>query len=127
MAYKSKVKIIMKKDAYEDLKKGLKALDEATAFNKNILEYADKKETPRDGIILGWDWIKWDECTDEAVEYIMNFIAELNSPHKFIRIGEGMGTETDIDIYDHEETFEDFEFIDQLGWTIDITEHILEK
>ena len=127
MGYRSNVKIIMKKRDYERLKSELARLNEETAYNKDILDYAEKKETPQDGIILTWNYIKWDEDTDEAIEYIMNYLSESGDPHRYIRIGEGYGTDTDIDDYDHYADMEDLDFINQIGWKIEFTEHILEK
>ena len=127
MSYRSDVRIIMKKRDYERLKDELAELDENIVRNKDILEYAETKNTPQDGIILIWNYVKWDEYADDAIECIMSFLENLRSPYRYVRIGEGFGTETDIDEYDHYENAEDLDFINQIGWKIEFTEHILEK
>ena len=127
MSYRSDVRIIMKKRDYERLKDELTELDENIVRNKDILEYAETKNTPQDGIILIWNYVKWDEYADDAIECIMSFLENLRSPYRYVRIGEGFGTETDIDEYDHYENAEDLDFINQIGWKIEFTEHILEK
>ena len=127
MAYRSNVKIVMKKSDFVDLLFKMDELNEETAYNKDLLDYAEKKDTPQDGIILSWDYIKWDESTDEAIEFLMNYLSELRTPYRFIRIGEGYGTDTDIDVYDHYEKIEDLDFINQIEWRLDITEHLLDE
>ena len=127
MAYRSDVKIVMKKADFVDLLFKMDELNEETAYNKDLLDYAEQKDTPQNGVILSWDYIKWDESTDEAVEYIMNYLSELKSPYRFIRIGEGYGTDTDIEEYDHYEDVKDLDFINQINWRLDITEHIIEE
>ena len=127
MSYRSDVKIIMKKRDYKRMRRGLKQLDSAAAYDKDILKWAKKEKTPCQGVILTWNYIKWDECISEAQEYIMNYLSELRTPHKFIRIGEGYRTDTDIEEFDHYETFDDMMFINQIDWTVQFTQQLLKK
>lgn len=128
MGYRSDVKLIMKKSDYKRMRKGLlKNKELETPYCKQLLKYATKQKTPQAGVILTWKYIKWDECTNDAIEYVMNYISELRTPYRFIRIGEGAGTETDIESFDHFESEEDYRFINQIDWHIDFTERILKK
>lgn len=96
MSYCSNVRITINAQDFEDLKKGLAQLDRETAYNKDIiLNKAIITPVGYGCLLLKWDFEKWDEATDEAVEYIINFLRSCKNSYHYIRVGEGVGDKED--------------------------------
>lgn len=107
MSYRSKVAVIMKKKDYKFFKDSLKndkdyinfmaEEDHYTAFDNYDVMSLIKDY---DATLIQWNWIKWDEYTDIVIEKFMHYLSYMNNsniPFHFIRIGEGNGTNTDIE------------------------------
>lgn len=103
MGYYSEVKIVMKESDYQEMKA---RVDYYT--NKEDLQYflemATEKYHTLDKdtrlAIVHWDWVKWDAYYNKEVEFIYNYLRELNEqgkPYKMVRIG---GDVDDIEILD---------------------------
>lgn len=96
MSYCSNVRITINAQDFEDLKKGLAQLDQETAYNKDIiLNKAIITPVGYGCLLLKWDFEKWDEATNEAVEYIINFLHSCKNSYHYIRVREGVGDKED--------------------------------
>ena len=100
MSYYNNIKCVMYKKNWEEIQNRILTNTEIEEWSKT--RFANVKTEVRDDIVIltRESTNRWDECTDEAVEIFMNYLSELNNnlvPFKFIRIGEGCGTETDIE------------------------------
>ena len=90
MSVKADVKIIMLKENYEELDNKIRT----QGFEDYELCLWNNKREERNNkgfVLLSWNYIKWDEPTDEVVEMILNYLRMLrknNVPCKYIAIYE---------------------------------------
>lgn len=101
MGYSSLVRFCTTKEGFKKVKDYVS--DKTLKTNiRNLLETADEQIEKNGFVIIGWDWTKWYEYSDEVdvVMKALDCLDEYNIPYKHIRVGES--SEGDIDIIDHD-------------------------
>lgn len=97
MGYRSDVRIIMSKKAYEEFKEYVRkdALNYATPdYDHNLLNHLDLDTSNELEVLIGWNYIKWYSPMNEwyqdvgCIERGLEYINELGYSYHFARIGE---------------------------------------
>lgn len=102
MGYYSEVKIAMRESDYIELLNRVNYYTNKDVLSIFVKDMCSTKTVTNNGqkvVILHWDWVKWYQEFKE-VQYIEEYIAELNEqckPYKFVRIGEDS---SDIEVLD---------------------------
>lgn len=126
MSYYSDVKCVMYKKNWEEIRNRIKENTEIDEFARDRFINRVSIEERDDIVICSWESMNhWDECSDEAVQMFLSYIRtqeyEYNMPYKYICVGEGCGTETDIDVqYNYSDDFEMIEKFNIIDYRVSI-------
>lgn len=103
MSVRADVKILILKENFYELNDKIMNQGfedyELTLWQNKKLEVVTKAD--KQFIILSWYYVKWDECTNELVETILNYLRMLrnnSAPCKYIAIYD-VGTDEEITSY----------------------------
>ncbi len=112
MGYRSDVRIVTSKKGYEELEKHVKNYLGKDNTDFNLLDNTDVLIKGKNGILIGWNSIKWYEHSAfkeiDAIESGMNHLADKELGYRFARIGESYD--------DYEEKSEDGKEDDDLPY-----------
>ena len=107
MSYRNKVACILKKEDYNTFISFLKINEDYMSWKKDektdgtFFQYNYISKIPQyDAVLLKWDWVSWDPHIDLSIMLFMqylNYLKNKNKPFHYIRIGEGVDTNTDIE------------------------------
>lgn len=124
MGYRSDVKLALSKKDYLDVRNEYEERLVKEECNDDIFDYTDKIEYRNNSniIIFSWDYMKWDEYTDESVELLMNLLREAKYTYHFIRVGEGWDSEPDIEDLKFLKDINGIDVINSIGWEVKIYE-----
>ena len=115
MGYRSDVRIITSKKGYEKLQNHVKKYLKSKKEDYNLLENADLRFVSNNGVLIGWNCIKWYEWSDyHDVDAIMDGLDKLKEEdfsYRYARIGESY---EDIDevYYDSNKYEDELPYID---------------
>ncbi len=92
MGYRSDVRIVTSKKGYEELEKHVKNYLGKDNIDHNLLDNTDVLIKGKNGILIGWNNIKWYENSDykdiDAIESGINRLSDKELGYRFARIGE---------------------------------------
>lgn len=107
MSYRNKVACILKKEDYNTFINLLKINEDYISWKKDeetdgtFFQYNYISKIPQyDAVLLKWDWVSWDPHIDLSIMLFMqylNYLKNKNKPFHYIRIGEGVDINTDIE------------------------------
>lgn len=90
MSYKYNIGILLKSDNYLELANNILTQgfedEELVTFKNGVVNHHKN-----DFVTLNWNYVKWDEATDEVVEMIEQYLDMLkknNIPFRYIKVGE---------------------------------------
>lgn len=116
MSYYSDAAAVMYKKDYEKIKEKIFAIDDE--YDKEYFTRATLEERD-DLVIIKWDNVNHFGSNSLSMKMFLDFLYTV--PHSFIRIGEGVDDQVDIEV--HKYNFEDvdeWEKFSILGYHIDI-------
>lgn len=112
MGYRSDVRLVTSKKGYETLEASVKKFLGKDNSDYNLLDNPDVLIKGKNGVLVGWNSIKWYEDSDykaiDAIEAGMNHLADKELGYRFARIGESYD--------DYEEKSEDSKEDDYLPY-----------
>jgi hypothetical protein len=131
MAYRSDVAVAMRRrdwDAWELQRSKKRYTEDYTYFDswdKMIVKPNEIRDEQYEFIVVNWSYVKWDEATDEVIEDFMDFLNQLRKdelPFRFIRVGEGVGTDSDIEDFGYWDgkTQEGLRIYNAINWETNI-------
>lgn len=92
MGYRSDVRILVSKKGYDKLYKYVQNETEKNKLDYNLLENPGFRTVTKNGVYIGWDWIKWYEWSNyKPVDIIMdglNYIKQEDYSYSYARMGE---------------------------------------